>query len=83
VGELGWKAQQFLPIGSNFAPPILKPTRLENAKGAISATPTKPVGDPEWASDPAYLEWLAFMKSTISTATSRISLTSLAGTSPC
>jgi hypothetical protein len=32
------------------------------AKGAISATPTKTVGDPEWANDPAYLEWLAFMK---------------------
>lgn len=62
AGELGWKAQQFLPIGSNFVPTILKPAGLENAKGAISATPTKSVGDPEWANDPAYLEWLAFMK---------------------
>lgn len=62
AGELGWRAQQFLPIGSNFVATILKPAGLENAKGAISATPTKTVGDPEWASDPAYLEWLAFMK---------------------
>ena len=62
AGELGWHAQQFLPIGSNFVATILKPAGLENAKGAISATPTKTVGDPEWASDPAYLEWLAFMK---------------------
>ncbi|RZN33731.1 ABC transporter substrate-binding protein [Bradyrhizobium sp. Leo121] len=60
--ELGWRAQQFLPIGSNFVATILKPAGLENAKGAISATPTKTVGDPEWANDPAYLEWLAFMK---------------------
>ncbi|WP_156947146.1 ABC transporter substrate-binding protein [Bradyrhizobium sp. WSM3983] len=62
AGELGWHAQQFLPIGSNFVATTLKPAGLENAKGAISATPTKTVGDPEWAHDPAYLEWLAFMK---------------------
>ncbi|WP_407176364.1 ABC transporter substrate-binding protein [Bradyrhizobium sp. STM 3562] len=62
AGELGWRAQQFLPIGSNFVPTILKPAGLDNAKGAISATPTKSVGDPEWANDPAYLEWLAFMR---------------------
>jgi branched-chain amino acid transport system substrate-binding protein len=62
AGEVGWKAQQFLPIGSNFVATILRPAGLEYAKGAISATPTKTVGDPEWAQDPAYLEWLAFMK---------------------
>src|SRR5262249_42314987 len=62
AGELGWKAQQFLPIGSNFVATILKPAGLEFAKGAISATPTKTVGDPEWVNDPGYLEWLAFMK---------------------
>jgi branched-chain amino acid transport system substrate-binding protein len=62
ASELGWHAQQFLPIGSNFVATILKPAGLENAKGAISATPTKTVGDPEWSRDPAYLEWLAFMK---------------------
>jgi branched-chain amino acid transport system substrate-binding protein len=62
AGELGWHAQQFLPIGSNFVATILEPAGLENAKGAISATPTKTVGDPEWAHDPAYLEWLAFMR---------------------
>jgi branched-chain amino acid transport system substrate-binding protein len=62
AGALGWHAQQFLPIGSNFVATILKPAGLENAKGAISATPTKTVGDPEWTNDPAYLEWLAFMK---------------------
>jgi branched-chain amino acid transport system substrate-binding protein len=62
AGEIGWHAQQFLPIGSNFVATILRPAGLEYAKGAISATPTKSVGDPEWANDPAYLEWLAFMK---------------------
>lgn len=62
AGELGWKMQQFLPIGSNFVATILKPAGLEYAKGAISATPTKTVGDPEWVHDPGYLEWLAFMK---------------------
>lgn len=62
AGELGWHAQQFLPIGSNFVATILKAAGLENAKGAISATSTKSVGDPEWASDPAYPEWMAFMR---------------------
>src|SRR6201987_536795 len=62
AGELGWHAQQFLPIGSNFVATILRPAGLEYEKGAISATPTKSVGDPEWVDHPAYLEWLAFMK---------------------
>ena len=62
AGEIGWRAQQFLPIGSNFISTILRPAGLDYAKGAISATPTKSVGDPEWTSDPGYLEWLAFMK---------------------
>jgi ABC-type branched-subunit amino acid transport system substrate-binding protein len=62
ASELAWRPQQFLPIGSNFVATILKPAGFENAKGAISATPTKTVGDPEWTNDPAYLEWLAFMK---------------------
>ncbi len=62
AGELGWHAQQFLPIGSNFVATILRPAGLEYSKGAISATPTKTVGDPEWAKDPAYLDWLDFMK---------------------
>jgi branched-chain amino acid transport system substrate-binding protein len=62
AGELGWKAQQFLPIGSNFVATIIKPAGVEYANGAISATPTKTVGDPEWAQDPGYREWLAFMK---------------------
>jgi len=62
AGEIGWHAQQLLPIGSNFVATILRPAGLEYSKGAISATPTKTVGDPEWARDPAYLEWLDFMK---------------------
>jgi branched-chain amino acid transport system substrate-binding protein len=62
AGELGWHEQQFLPIGSNFVATILRPAGLEYAKGAISATPTKAIDDPEWANDPGYLEWLDFMK---------------------
>ncbi|MBN9004868.1 MAG: ABC transporter substrate-binding protein [Rhizobiales bacterium] len=62
AGELGWQMQQFLPIGSNFVATIIKPAGPDYAKGAISATPTKTVGDPEWTQDPGYLEWLAFMK---------------------
>ncbi|MBR0873237.1 ABC transporter substrate-binding protein [Bradyrhizobium tropiciagri] len=62
AGELGWRAQQFLPIGSNFVATILKPAGLDYAKGAISAVQMKTVGDPEWINDPGYVEWLTFMK---------------------
>ena len=62
AGQIGWKPLHFLPIGSNFVATILKPAGLEYATGLITATPTKTVGDPEWADDPGYLEWLAFMK---------------------
>jgi branched-chain amino acid transport system substrate-binding protein len=62
AGELGWRPQQFLPIGSNFVATILRPAGLNYAKGTISATPTKAVGDPEWVTDPGYQQWLAFMK---------------------
>jgi branched-chain amino acid transport system substrate-binding protein len=62
AGELGWRPQQFLPIGSNFVATILKPAGLDYARGAISAVQMKTVGDPEWVNDPGYMEWLAFMK---------------------
>jgi branched-chain amino acid transport system substrate-binding protein len=46
AGEIGWHAQQFLPIGSNFVATILRPAGLEYSKAAISATPTKTVAIP-------------------------------------
>jgi ABC-type branched-subunit amino acid transport system substrate-binding protein len=62
AGELGWHAQQFLPVGSNFVATILKPAGLDYAKGAITAVQMKTVGDPAWLNDPGYIEWLNFMK---------------------
>lgn len=62
VSDLGWKPLHILPITSNFVATVLRVAGLEKCVGLVSATPSKSTGDPEWADDPAYLEWLAFMK---------------------
>ncbi len=40
ASELGWRAQQFLPIGSNFVATILKPAGLET--GRVRFRPRRP-----------------------------------------
>lgn len=62
ASDLGWKPLQVVPITSNFVATVLRAAGLEKCVGLISATPTKSAGDPEWASDAGYVEWLAFMK---------------------
>jgi len=62
VSDLGWQPLHILPITSNFIATVLRVAGLEKCVGLISATPSKAAGDPEWAADPAYLQWLAFMQ---------------------
>jgi len=62
VSEMPWRPLHIVPITSNFIATVLKVAGLDKSTGLLSATPSKSAGDPEWASDPAYLEWLAFMK---------------------
>jgi len=61
VGELPWHPLQIIPITSNFVATVLKVAGLDKSTGLVSATQSKSAGDPEWADDPAYREWLAFM----------------------
>jgi ABC-type branched-subunit amino acid transport system substrate-binding protein len=61
VSELPWKPLQIIPITSNFVATVLKVAGLDKSVGLVSATQSKSAGDPEWANDAAYLEWLAFM----------------------
>ncbi len=60
--DLGWKPLQIVPITSNFVATVLRAAGLEKCVGLISATPTKSAGDPEWANDAGYRDWLTFMK---------------------
>jgi ABC-type branched-subunit amino acid transport system substrate-binding protein len=62
VSELPWKPLQIIPITSNFVATVLRVAGLEKSVGLISATPSKSAGDPEWANDAAYRQWLGFMK---------------------
>jgi branched-chain amino acid transport system substrate-binding protein len=61
VSELPWKPLHIIPITSNFVATVLKVAGLDKSVGLVTATPSKSAGDPEWLSDAAYQEWLAFM----------------------
>ncbi|WP_399681172.1 ABC transporter substrate-binding protein [Xenophilus sp.] len=62
VSDLPWKPLHIIPITSNFIATVLRVAGLDKSAGLVSATPSKSAGDPEWADDAAYREWLAFMK---------------------
>ncbi|VTU30326.1 ABC transporter substrate-binding protein [Variovorax sp. RA8] len=62
IGDLPWKPLHIIPITSNFIATVLRVAGLDKCVGLVSATPSKSAGDPEWANDAAYREWLAFMK---------------------
>lgn len=60
--DIGWKPIYFLSNVSASIPAVLKPAGLKKSRGVISALYLKMPGDPQWASDPEYLAYLAFMK---------------------
>ncbi|MDM0032517.1 ABC transporter substrate-binding protein [Variovorax sp. J22P271] len=62
VSELPWKPIHIIPITSNFVATVLRVAGLDKSVGLISATPSKSAGDPEWANDAAYRDWLGFMR---------------------
>jgi branched-chain amino acid transport system substrate-binding protein len=61
VAELGWKPQHFIPSVSNGIGAVLKPAGLDNALGVYSGQVLKTAADPQWANDPGFKTWLAFM----------------------
>jgi branched-chain amino acid transport system substrate-binding protein len=61
ASDIKWQPLQILPITSNFVATVLQVAGLEKCVGLVSATPSKAAGDPEWAKDAGYQEWLAFM----------------------
>jgi len=61
VFEIGWHPTRFIAQVS-ASPTVLKPAGLDKSAGVITATSFKSVGDPQWAIDPEFMAWLAFMR---------------------
>lgn len=62
VNELGWNPLHIVVNTSSSIGMTLQPAGLDKAVGIVSAQYMKDPSDPQWASDPAMVEWLAFMK---------------------
>jgi branched-chain amino acid transport system substrate-binding protein len=62
AAEIAWKPLHLLNSVSNSVASVLKPAGFENAQGILALQYLKEPGDPLWANDPAYKEWLAFME---------------------
>jgi branched-chain amino acid transport system substrate-binding protein len=61
VAELGWKPTHLLVSISNSVGAVLKPAGFENGKGILTSAYLKDPTDPVWKSDPAFVQWSAFM----------------------
>jgi branched-chain amino acid transport system substrate-binding protein len=59
--DIGWHPTRFL---AQVSSPLsaLKPAGLDKSVGVISARSFKSVDDPQWANDPEFVTWLAFMR---------------------
>jgi branched-chain amino acid transport system substrate-binding protein len=62
AGEMGWKPQIYLPVGSTSIASILRPAGVEHAQNAITISNTKNPLDPQWNDDSGMKDYQAFMK---------------------
>jgi branched-chain amino acid transport system substrate-binding protein len=62
VHDLGWKPLHYLNSVSASVAAVLKPAGLDKSIGIITAEYLKDPTDPQWQNDPAYKEWVAWMK---------------------
>jgi branched-chain amino acid transport system substrate-binding protein len=62
VHELGWQPRHFIPSVSNAIGSVLTPAGLEASTGIYSGQVLKSAADPQWANDPGYQKWSAFMQ---------------------
>jgi branched-chain amino acid transport system substrate-binding protein len=62
VYDIGWRPLHFLNLTSNGVSAVLQPAGIEKSIGLISSTYLKDATDPRWKDDPAYRDWLAWMK---------------------
>jgi branched-chain amino acid transport system substrate-binding protein len=62
IYDLGWRPLHFVPSNSTSVEVVLKPAGLERAVGLVSTNWVKDPSDPEWKSDSATRDYLAFMQ---------------------
>ncbi|BBK41417.1 branched-chain amino acid ABC transporter substrate-binding protein [Allostella vacuolata] len=60
--DIDWKPLHFLNNVSNSVGSVLTPAGLDKAVGLVSSYYLKDPTDPQWADDPGYKDWLAWMK---------------------
>jgi branched-chain amino acid transport system substrate-binding protein len=60
--DIGWKPLQFVPYPAASVGAVLTPAGLEKSIGLITAGFVKDPADPRWQNDPAFKEWVAWMK---------------------
>jgi branched-chain amino acid transport system substrate-binding protein len=60
--DIGWRPLHFLNTVGSAVGAVLQPAGLEKSVGIITARYYKDPTDPQWASDPGYQAWLAWMK---------------------
>ena len=62
VHDIGWRPLHFLAYPAASVKSVLQPAGLEKSVGLLSAAYLKDPSDPQWSSDTAMREYLAFMK---------------------
>jgi ABC-type branched-subunit amino acid transport system substrate-binding protein len=61
VGEMGWKPIHIVTNVSASVGSVMKPAGYDNSQNVLSAAYLKDPKDPTWKTDPAMMEWSAFM----------------------
>ncbi|KPF94940.1 branched-chain amino acid ABC transporter substrate-binding protein [Rhodopseudomonas sp. AAP120] len=62
IAELGWKPLVIITNVSASVGSVMQPAGFENAQGVLSAAYAKDGTDPQWANDPAFKKWHAFVE---------------------
>jgi branched-chain amino acid transport system substrate-binding protein len=60
--DIGWQPLHFLNTVGSAVGAVLQPAGLEKSVGIVTARYYKDPSDPQWKDDPAFQEWLAWMK---------------------
>ena len=60
--DIGWRPMHFLNTVGSAVGAVLQPAGLEKSVGIVTARYYKDPSDPQWKDDPAFQEWLAWMK---------------------